>query len=522
MKIEDLNDWIKKYFKTESDLTLIFPAIKRKQKIKELISKQIQKKKNPVELNPIKTLNTKIKNTIPLLFIKFYFIISIIIVLVVRLILSEYLSISVLLITICLLNLTFFTHIPNKLEISQSLSIFWGVTFIGYIIIVLVLFIIIIIFIVQIKINKQLKSWKKINYIRKIIFLFCFLRFSAVKIFYFFLFFELSLIPMFLVIIGWGYQPERIKASLIIIFYTLFSSLPLLIILICFGVWGLTFFDHLTFLLKSELSTNNIFNNFFSIFVFLRFLVKLPIFILHLWLPQAHVEAPASGRIILASVLLKLGGYGIIRLNYFFSHEILFCKLIFIIGLLGGRVAAFICLQQVDLKVIVAYSSIVHMALILSRSLTNSQWGNLRAILILFRHGFSSSGLFWGVNISYEMTGSRRVIINKGILQRKPIFIFWWAMLCVSNMGRPPTMNFFGEILSSLSLIIYSCFTIFRVFLFLVFSAFYNLNLYSSLSHGEIRKKNIFFSKLNLHENLLFLAHLFPVLLRPLTIYIFS
>jgi NADH-ubiquinone oxidoreductase chain 4 len=346
-------------------------------------------------------------------------------------------------------------------------------------------------------------------------------RFLVLKFFYFYIYFELSLIPMFMKILGWGYQPERIKARLIILFYTLTASLPLLGVLIVARYNGITYFDQLGVVRGVGVSFEGGLLGVAVLFIYLGFLVKLPIFMFHLWLPQAHVEAPLSGRMILAAVLLKLGGYGLIRFNCFVSHNCLIVKLIFSIRVVGGALVSLSCIQQVDLKVIVAYSSVAHIAIMVVRSLTVSRWGILGSIIILLRHGFSSSGIFYGVGVVYQGTGSRRIFLNKGILEKKPLFTLWWALLCRSNMGRPPTLNLFREILSCVSLYRFSIITFLSIFVFLGLSVFYNLNLYRVVCHGEMVNKNRIEYKRVVGEDLVFFSHMWPVYLGLFYLFLF-
>lgn len=362
----------------------------------------------------------------------------------------------------------------------------------------------VIIFFVEIK-NYFEQLFKKYFFFRKIVLYIRFIRFVITKIIFFFIFFEVSLIPIFILILGWGYQPERLYARIIMVFYTLTFSLPILIVILLWINLGLIYFNQIRALLISE--HNTLLKNFLLIFLLSAMLVKLPIFFLHIWLPQAHVEAPVEGRMILAGILLKIGGYGILRLKALFIHEILFSKISFIVRIVGGGIRAFLCIQQVDFKVIIAFSSIRHMAIVIARSLTLRTWGLWGSLIILFSHGLVSSRIFFGVNYFYKTSGSRRVFLNKGFLLYSPIFTQIWFLCCLINMRGPPRPSLVGEILCCVRLISFMKILTLPIIVLLILGVLYNLNLYNSLAHGLGRRKKIFITEITPIDILIFLFH---------------
>nr|AIC07019.1 NADH dehydrogenase subunit 4 [Lamprotula gottschei] len=305
--------------------------------------------------------------------------------------------------------------------------------------------------------------------------------FSVDSLLVFYVFFELSLIPTFLIICGWGYQPERLRAGKFMVLYTVGASLPLLAFILCLmfgmGSVSLSFFG----------SCDKRMVSFFMFFMAVSaFLVKVPMYGLHVWLPKAHVEAPVAGSMMLAGVLLKLGGYGLARFMPFFSvSNAFFFSCVICLCIFGGMVGSVICCFQTDVKSLVAYSSVGHMSLVLCGFMSGSLLGFGGAYLLMVSHGLSSPGMFYLVSEMYKLFGSRSLFVIRGMMGNLMGVNLWLVFMCGFNAAAPPSLSICSEVILYVSLMGYSWF--FSVFLggMSFLSCLYSWLLYCSTQTGS-------------------------------------
>nr|YP_004733142.1 NADH dehydrogenase subunit 4 [Triturus pygmaeus]ADV35547.1 NADH dehydrogenase subunit 4 [Triturus pygmaeus] len=337
--------------------------------------------------------------------------------------------------------------------------------------------------------------------------------FSSTELTLFYIAFEATLIPTLIIITRWGNQAERLNAGTYFLFYTLAGSLPLLVALLT--IQSSSGSLSLILLNMANLTVTQAYaDKILWLACLLAFMVKMPLYGTHLWLPKAHVEAPVAGSMILAAVLLKLGGYGIIRVTMLLTPLTKEMSYPFVILALWGVVmTSLICMRQTDLKSLIAYSSVSHMGLVIAAIMIQTPWSLTGAIILMISHGLISSALFCLANLNYERTHSRTLLLVRGAQAVLPLMATWWLITNLSNMALPPSMNLWGELTIMVSLFNWSPWTILITGLGALITASYTLYMFLMTQRGPTPLHLGQIAPSHTREHFLIMMHLMPMLL---------
>jgi len=336
--------------------------------------------------------------------------------------------------------------------------------------------------------------------------------FTVLDVLFFYIFFEAILIPMFLIIGVWGSRTRKIRAAYQFFIYTLVGSvLMLLAILWIYYQIGST---------DIQVLTTVTFDKTTQIFLWLAFFaslaVKIPMIPAHIWLPEAHSEAPTAGSVILAGVLLKMGGYGFLRFSIpmFPDATVYFTPLVYTMSIIAVIYTSLTTLRQVDMKRIIAYSSVAHMGFVTIGMFTLNIQGIEGSMLLMLSHGIVSSALFLCVGVIYDRHKTRIIKYYSGLTVKMPLFSIIFLFFILANIGFPGTSSFVSEFLVLMGAFKSNIFITVLAATGVIWGAGYSVWLYNRVAFGNIRTTHItYFQDLDRREFMIFVPLILLVII---------